>query len=321
MVATACTLSGANARLALKREATFGAKPSGNFAYVPFISADIGGTDDLDETAVLGDGRDQQRPARDGLTVRGRLVVPLELNSVGFWLNAALGDDTVTGTTNYTHTFKSGQSVLPTFFAEFQHLDAPTPIYRGYSGLVVDTVGLTLGPTGRPRLELGVTARDEEEDNTSDAGTPTSAVRTYFHNKQAFINKDTIKLGSITALTLNMNNNFDFGKYIGDGGLVGCAVPGQFNARGSLTGRFVDRTIAQLAENATVMELGVGWQIDATHAITFLVEQAELLRAGRPVSGPGAIERSFNLYGSKETVANASVTAVLINQVAAAYSA
>jgi hypothetical protein len=311
-----CSLTGANAKLAIKKETTFGAKPTGNFIYVPFISADLGATDDVDDTPILGLGADAQRPARDGQTVRGRIVVPFDLIGTGYWLNMLLGADTVTGATNFTHTFSSGLD-LPSYFLEFQQTDAPTPIYRGYSGVMADGATVTWGPTGRPRLEVSVIGRDEEEDNTSDAGTPTSFAVTWFHNKQSTLTRDAVAQGALTALTLNPANNLDASKWIGDGGKVSCITRGIFGLTGSCVVRDKDLVLANIAANAGTFDLDAGWSIDATHAVNFSVAQCELLKNGRSIGGPGVVERPFNIRGSKG--AAAALVATLINQQAAQY--
>jgi hypothetical protein len=145
-----CSLTGANARLCVKPEVTWGAAPVGNYAQVPFITADFSEVDDLSGTDVLGYGRDAQRQGRDGYTVRGRMTVPLDRDAIGLWLRGFFGPGVDAGTTpNFTHVFSSGAVNPGSLALEFQHPDgSATPIFTSFSGVLVDTLGFSWGRPG-----------------------------------------------------------------------------------------------------------------------------------------------------------------------------
>lgn len=49
-------------------------------------------------------------PYRDFIELTGDAVVPLDLTNIGHWLRMLLGSPTTTGTTDFTHVFKSGSN-------------------------------------------------------------------------------------------------------------------------------------------------------------------------------------------------------------------
>ena len=106
--------SSPNTQLLIAYEATYGTDPSGNYQKVPFISCDLGASQDLIDDEILGSGRDPKDSATDLLTVGGQIVVPLDLRNIGFWFKGLLGaPDTSGSSAPYTHRFVSGLATLP----------------------------------------------------------------------------------------------------------------------------------------------------------------------------------------------------------------
>jgi hypothetical protein len=310
-----CSLVGANSKLLVKPETVWGTPPTGNWIQVPFISSDFGSVDDMSGGDVLGYGRDAQRQSRDGVTVRGRLTVPVDLTAIGYWLTAGLGAAANTGTTDVTHVWKSGAVALPSISLQFTHPDgSPTPIFVKYRGVLVDSMSLSWGATGRAQLELNLIGIDEVEDNVDLGGTPTTPAPVWFDQSAATLLKDAVALAKVTDLQLNVTNNWDAVKTIGSAGLVSCADPGMFAPDGEITVRDNADVLAPLAKTAATFDLQAGWSKSATQALVVDVLVAELVRRPRAIRGPGAIQRVFGILGSRDATAGNSVTVTLKNQ-------
>lgn len=310
-------ISGANTKLCIKEETAWGVVPTGTWEQIPFISATIGVRDDTTNTPVLGYGRDPQRVERDGVTIAGDIVMPADLTAVGFFLKGLLGAAADTGTTDVSHVFKSGTFNQPSFALEFQHPDAGpgTPSFRTIRGVLVNTAQIRLGGRGaRPQISFGFLGIDEDFDNVSNAGTPTVILPTWFEGRKTVLTKDGTALAKITDLTVNLSNNWDVATAIGGGGVIGLADPGMFACDGSLTARFNDLTLYALAQAGTLFDLAFGWTTDVTHSLIFELDQAELVRQGTPVAGPGPVTASYNVMASKDFTEGQALHVTLNNQ-------
>lgn len=84
---------GANAQLALGfNTGAYGGVPSaGNFVQLPFVSIDLGETQNLIQSDLLGNGRDPQTPGRDVINDEGNVTVPVDLRAFGHWLKLLFG--------------------------------------------------------------------------------------------------------------------------------------------------------------------------------------------------------------------------------------
>jgi hypothetical protein len=311
-----CVAMGANARVCIKEETAYGVPPGGTYTMVPIISATLGGTEDVDRTTVLGFGNDPQRPTRNGINAAGDIVVPLDVDAVGYWLKAAFGPATVTGTGTLTHVFKSGAQVLPSFSIEIAQLDVPVPYYSKYPGCMVNTVRTAIGPDGRPQATLGIIAADEIEDNVSISGSPVVPAPNYFQNKNGSLTKDGTAAARIVNLNLTLNNNIATTKFAGGGGKIGCADKGQFEATGSIDVRTNDLAYALLAQNATLSDIAFGWTA-GINSLFMELDAADLFRNGNPLAGPGPRQRTFNVEGSRDAAEGMAFHATLINTHAA----
>lgn len=87
---------GANALMAIGFEIDPGVPPASGFHLVPFVSANLGETQGLVASDVLGFGRDPQQPGRDVIENAGDVVVPMCARNIGYWLKMLFGDPTTT---------------------------------------------------------------------------------------------------------------------------------------------------------------------------------------------------------------------------------
>jgi hypothetical protein len=119
---------GANTRIRAKVESTYGTQATGNFNQLPFIPPfDLGSTQSLNVPDVIGVGstRDPGDPTKDVVDVGGNALVPIDLINSGHWFKLLFGAPTTSGATNYTHTFKSGGSTLPSWSLEAAYPEVP----------------------------------------------------------------------------------------------------------------------------------------------------------------------------------------------------
>ncbi|QFU30278.1 phage tail tube protein [Brevundimonas sp. Bb-A] len=86
---------GANARLLLGMEASYGALASVlTWFQTPFVTANLGDEQGLIESDVLGFGRMPQQPGRGAVNNAGDVVVPLCARNIGLWYTLLFGAPT-----------------------------------------------------------------------------------------------------------------------------------------------------------------------------------------------------------------------------------
>ena len=141
---------GARAQMALAFETTYGTPPVGGFTKMPFASTSLGAEQPLLNSELLGYGRDPLAPIKDAVTADGDVVVPLDAEAFGFWLKAAFGDATTTGTGPWTHEFQSGSWALPSMSIETGMPEVPR--FAMYSGCVLDQINWQMQRSG---LQIG----------------------------------------------------------------------------------------------------------------------------------------------------------------------
>ncbi|MGB3537920.1 MAG: phage tail tube protein [Mesorhizobium sp.] len=88
---------GARSQLAAAFESVYGTAPGSGFTKLPFASITLGSAQPLLASELLGYGRDPLAPIKDAVTTDGDIVVPLDAEGLGYWLKAAFGAPTTTG--------------------------------------------------------------------------------------------------------------------------------------------------------------------------------------------------------------------------------
>ena len=118
---------------------------------MPFASTSLGAEQPLLNSELLGYGRDPLAPIKDAVTADGDVVVPLDAEAFGFWLKAAFGAPTTTGTGPWTHEFQSGSWTLPSMSIETGMPEVP-PLRHVFR--------LRAGPDHLADAALGAADRD-----------------------------------------------------------------------------------------------------------------------------------------------------------------
>ena len=152
---------GARAQMALAFETSYGTPPVSGFTKMPFASTSLGAEQPLQTSELLGYGRDPQAPIKDAVTADGDVVIPIDAEAFGFWLKAAFGTPTTTGTeAPYTHEFRSGNWALPSFSVETGMPEVPR--FAMYSGCMVDSLNWQMARSGLLTATASIVAQGEE---------------------------------------------------------------------------------------------------------------------------------------------------------------
>ncbi|PWS34415.1 hypothetical protein DFH01_25710 [Falsiroseomonas bella] len=306
---------GANCRLLMTPEATYGTAPAGDWLRMPFLSCDLGAEQPLLDADVIGVGssRDPAAPFLDTVTVQGQAVVPVDLNNIGHWLRLLLGAPTTTGTSpNFIHSFGSGAAALPSNSIEIGYPDVPN--YDLCTGVRADTLEMDFSPTGPATATFGLMGQGSTRGASSSGGTPTSAAYTAFNKAQGAINRNGAALAQVTGARLTYANGMEMVRTIRADRKVEGVDPGIARATGQITARFADTALLTQAQNNEPAEFAFGYTIDANRSLTFTLHEVYLALAKTPVEGPGGVEASFEFRAAFNATATRMMTAVLKNQ-------
>ena len=105
---------GARAQMALAYETVYGTPPVSGFRLMPFARATLGSEQPLLESELLGYGRDPLAPIKDAVTADGEVVVPIDVEAFGYWLKAAFGAPTTSGTTRLAPSARASSQARST---------------------------------------------------------------------------------------------------------------------------------------------------------------------------------------------------------------
>jgi hypothetical protein len=311
----AAPASGANAKVAMKRETTYGVAASGNYVLVPAYSIELAPRQEFERQPLIGLGRQPVRPTRGIIEVTGTVELPIDLRAIGHWLTMLLGLPATSGSGPYTHVWSSTATALPSFTMEVQHVDLASPRYLRTVGVMANRAAFRFEPGGFPRLRLDLIGAAQSNETTSAAGTPTELAYTPFSNLQSLIKKDGSNWAKVLNSNINYNNNLDLMRYVGGGGVVEDIVPGAIEIDGDITLALADDSSLDLAEAATVFDLQIGWTGGASQSFTIELDQAELGRAGPPVNGGGRVEVTHEMVGSKDSSEGRALAITVVNDV------
>ncbi len=235
---------GANCRLLMLPEATYGTAPGGNWQRMPFLSCDLGAEQPLLDADVIGVGsnRDPAAPFLDTVTVAGQAVVPVDLVNIGHWLRLLLGAPATTGTNpNFIHTFASGAAALPSNAMEIGYPDVPS--FDVCTGVRADTLELDFTPTGAATATFGLLGQGSARTSATSGGTPTSAAYTAFNKAQGSITRGGSALAQVTGARLTYANGMEAVRTIRADRKVEGVDPGIARCTGQITVRFADTTL------------------------------------------------------------------------------
>lgn len=303
-----------------KVEATEGTAPTGNWDQFPCFSMALTATQDMQQDNVLSSGttRDAGDPLYGLIRVEGNARVPIETVHFGRWLRLLMGNPTTSGATNFTHTFKTGATSLPSFSFEKAFPDITR--YEVAKGVRANTLQVSMAPDGAAAATIGLMGLSEATSASSAAGTPVVTSYNRFHNVNGSITKGGSALAAVTGGEFTITNDMEMVAAIrSDYAMEGIDF-GQSSASGTITLRFKDHTLRTDANNRTSVALAYALTIDSNTSVTFNFPRAFLAAQGNPVEGPRGISQSFRFIAAFDSSSATSVSVVYKNQVAS-YSA
>lgn len=310
---------GANCRVRMAVETTYGTPPASGWRNMPFAGrVTLGGERPLLDTPVLGAGagRDAGAPFIDVLTVNGEIELPVDLIHTGHWLRLLFGPPTTTGTSpNFVHTFGSGAATLPSNSIEVAYPDVPS--FEMCSGVRADTLEIDFSPSGAATMTIGLMAQGATRSATSGAGTPATATLTNFSKAQGSISRNSTPLAQVTGARLTYSNGLEAVRTIRSDLRIEGVDPGMCSATGEVTVRFENTTLLTQASDGTSCELALAYTINANRSLTITLHEVYFSLAKTPIEGPNGVSASFTFRAAFNATAGRMATVVLRNDQAA----
>lgn len=306
---------GARSQMALAFETVYGTSPASGYKQVPFASTNLGGEQPLLDSELLGFGRDPLAPIKDAFTADGDVVIPLDVENLGFWLKGAFGNPVTTGTTPKVHTFASGGFTLPSMSIETQMPEVPR--FAMYAGCVVDEIGWEMRRSGLLTGTVKLIAQKETVSPTTAAGTLTAQALQRFGHFQGAITRNGSAIANITAARINYKNGLERIEAIRADGNIEGLDPSMAMLSGTLEARFSDLNLFDQAIAGTPCTLVFAHTISANASLSLTAHEVYLPRPRVSIEGPGGIQATFDWQAAKSTTTPFRMaTAVLTNTVA-----
>lgn len=300
-----------------KVESTEGTAPTGNWDQFPCFSFGLTATQDMQQDNVLSSGttRDAGDPLFGLITVEGSARVPVDTVHFGRWLKLLMGAPTTTNvSTNYTHTFKTGATTLPSFSFEKAYPDITR--YEVAKGVRANTLQISMAPDGAAAATIALMGLSETNSGSSGAGTPVVTSYARFHAVNGSISRGGSALAAVTGGEFTITNDMEMVPAIrADYAMEGIDF-GQSGASGTVTLRFRDHTLRADAFARTPASLSYALTIDANTSVTFTFPRAFLAAQGNQVEGPRGISQQFRFVASYDGTATTAVSVVYKNQTA-----
>ena len=232
---------GARAQMALAFETVYGTPPASGYRLMPFARTTLGAEQPLLNSELLGYGRDPLAPIKDAVTADGEVVVPIDVEAFGFWLKAAFGAPTTTGTTPKTHTFQSGNWTLPSMAIEVAMPEVPR--FAMYAGCVMDQLSWQMNRSGLLTATARLIAQGEAIAATTAAGTPTALGLQRFGHFNGVVKRNGTALGNVVSAEITYANGLDRIETIRNDGKIEGADPGMAALTGRIEVRFADSAL------------------------------------------------------------------------------
>lgn len=304
---------GANAKMAMAFESTYGTPPGSGFIQMPFASETLGAVQPLNDNELVGYGRDPLAPTKDAVSVDGGVEVPIDEEAFGHWLKATFGDPTTTGTGPYTHEFVTGKKNLPSLSIEVQMPDVPR--FAMYSGSMVDSLSWQMSRSGQLRASLDLICQGESIAVATAAGTPSQVTLSRFGHFNGAVERDGVALGNIVSADIEYRNNLDRIETIRSDGRISGADPSIAALTGKLVTRFDGNTLVDQATNGDPCELTFEYTMAGGKSLTMVVHEVYLPRPRIPINGPNGVQAEFDWQAALNSTEGNMATVTLVNEV------
>lgn len=304
---------GARAQMALAFETTYGTPPASGFTRMPFASTTLGAEQPLLASELLGYGRDPLAPIKDAVTCDGDVVIPIDAASIGFWLKAAFGAPTTSGTTTKTHTFQSGNWNLPSFAIETGMPEVPR--YAMYAGCKLDSLSWQMGRSGLLTATARVIAQGETATTASTAGTLADLTLTRFGHFNGSIKRNGQPIGNVVTADITYANNLDRVETIRADGKIEGADPSIAALTGNIAVRFADQALVTQAINGEACTLEFEYAVAGGVGLKLTAHAVYLPRPRVEIAGPQGIQATFDWQAALAADPGRMCTVVLTNTI------
>ncbi|HEY1630798.1 MAG TPA: phage tail tube protein [Rhizomicrobium sp.] len=215
----------------------------------------------------------------------------------------------------YNHVFASGAEALPSLSVEQGYSDVPN--YAMNYGIVANKLTINLARSGNLSATLSCIAQGESPNTpTSAAGTPTAYAVLRFAQFSGSVTRAGVQLGDLVSGNFSFDNGYDTVDIIRKDGRIGGADPGEAAYTGQSVLRFKDTVLRDLASNGIpVDDLTYKWT-NGAFSLAFAYHRVFLPKSKFPITGPGAIQATYNWQGAKDTNVGRACTITLVNDVA-----
>lgn len=307
---------GANAQLLFGFSSAYGGTPVAGDEWhrVPFVDCELGDSQPLEPSDVLGQGRDPRAPSRGVITNGGSVTIPADQRFIGLWLKACFGAPSTAGG---VHTFASGAQTLPDFCAEVGFTDLGK--YYPNPGCMVDSLKFAWsGAAGKSNVVATVVGQGEGPGALAQiAAAPTEFTFDRFSNFQGEIKRGGVVLGNVVSAEITYANNLDPVRVIRRDGKIAAVDPSIASAIGKIVCRFDENAPLDAATDGTPLALSLAFEASAGAYFRFAMPAVHLPKVKLPIKGPGGVEASFDFQASRASAGGAPfVTVTLANDVA-----
>ena len=276
-------------------------------------STTIGSEQPLVSSELLGYGRDPTAPIKDAVTADGDVVVPIDAAAFGFWLKAAFGEPTTSGSSSWTHEFRSGSLTLPSLSIETAMPEVPR--YAMYSGCVLDQLSWQMQRSGLLTATAKLVAQGETVGTTSAAGTLAQPALQRFGHFNGSITRNGTALGNVVSAEITYANNLDRIETIRSDGKIDGADPSIAALTGRVEVRFADQVLVNQAIAGDPCELEFAYALPSGESFTFTVRAVYLPRPRIEIAGPQGVQATFDWQAAREDELGRMCTATLVNDV------
>lgn len=304
---------GVYSQLGFVREATLGVTPSSpEVKTLPFNSCTVSAEQNMTSPQTLTGRRDPVEPILGNVNVGGEIVVPLDVNAIGYILAMAFGNPTTTteSTGVYKHIFKPGNT-QPSFSLERKLSNGDYYVDRGCK---VSSLGFNFGGDGELVTNVGILGCGESVDDDPLDASPTAIALDRVNNFQAALKEGGSNIAIATEMGLNINFGLDENGYaIGGGGQRTRINEGLIEVSGSLTAFYDDDTLIAKAIAATETSLQVKLT-KGTASLTIDIPELLFARKSPTVENATGVMQTLNYNGYyKDNTNNTAIMFTLIN--------
>jgi hypothetical protein len=279
---------------------------------VPINTSQLKSKQNLIDPATITGRRDPVEPAKGNIDVSGTIVVPLDANNIGFWLKAAFGAPTTTGSAvPYTHVFKVGDT-QPSLSIQQAFTDIGQ--YELFNGVKISKMKFSFGGDGELTVSIDVIGAKETLGTTSFDASPKTIVLARLSNFQAAIKEGGSTIAVIRNVDIEIDMGLDGDTYvIGGQGFRGAVNEGIMQVSGNLKALFTDQTLLAKAVAGTQSSIDIT-VTNGSYSLEINLPELVYERNSPGIDGPKGVqvELPFKAY-YKAAAANSCVVFTLNN--------